>query len=231
MTCTPPVRRTDCRSKAVRLFGRNPHSRSVLVGARWNLQMAIGEMASAVLFIPNKRSRIVRYLLGVNLWGEWYLKLTRPARLVKGILSGYRVASSALIDRSPAHTSHLGYFHSSARRASSRAALSATYLADDTPCGKRWIFQDVHSGGAASMAGIAPGNILVTVDGWEIASPEHPVFSMVKQTSMEVIAHDVVLRNGSAAPGRPIRGIDCAFRHGVSENVSNHQLHSQNRSQ
>ena len=30
------------------------------------------------------------------------------------------------------HTSHLGFFHSTARRASSRAALSATYLADDT---------------------------------------------------------------------------------------------------
>jgi hypothetical protein len=39
------------------------------------------------------------------------------------------------------HTSHLGFFHSSARRASSRAALSATYLADETPFGKRWIFQ------------------------------------------------------------------------------------------
>lgn len=31
------------------------------------------------------------------------------------------------------HTSHLGFFHSTARRASSRAALSANYLADETP--------------------------------------------------------------------------------------------------
>ncbi len=33
-------------------------------------------------------------------------------------------------------TSHIGFFHSSARRASSRAALSATYLADETPVWK-----------------------------------------------------------------------------------------------
>jgi len=97
MTCTHPVRRTDCRSKAVRLFGRQIYPRSVLVGASWNLQMAIGEMASAVLFIPNKRSRIVSYLFGVNLWGEWYLKLTRRARLVKGILSGYRLDPAHLL--------------------------------------------------------------------------------------------------------------------------------------
>src|SRR3984885_4265863 len=51
-------------------------------------------------------------------------------------------------------TSHLGFFHTSARRASSRAALSATYLEDETEFGKRWVFQDVHSGGAASLAGI-----------------------------------------------------------------------------
>ena len=67
------------------------------------------------------------------------------------------------------HTSHLGFFHGSARRASSRAALSATYLADETPFGKRWIFQDVHSGGAASNAGIKPGDILLSVDGREIS--------------------------------------------------------------
>ena len=76
------------------------------------------------------------------------------------------------------HTSHFGFFHSSARRASSRAALSATYLEDETPYGKRWIFQDVHSGGAASIAGIEPGDILLTVDGREIIPPEHPGFSL-----------------------------------------------------
>ncbi|SRR6266568_2104935 len=87
-------------------------------------------------------------------------------------------------------TSHLGFFHSTARRASSRAALSATYLADDTDYGKRWVFQDVHSGGAAAIAGIELGNILLRVDGREIVPPEHPVFPMGKQTKVEIIPND-----------------------------------------
>jgi len=101
------------------------------------------------------------------------------------------------------HTSHLGFFHGSARRASSRAALSATYLADETPFGKRWIFQDVHSGGAASNAGIVPGDILLSVDGREITPPEHPVFAMGKQTSLEIVGKDDQRRATSVNVARP----------------------------
>jgi C-terminal processing protease CtpA/Prc len=88
------------------------------------------------------------------------------------------------------HTSHLGFFHRSARRTSARAALSATYLADDTLHGRRWIFQDVHAGGAAALAGIEPGNILLRVEGREMHPPEHPVFPMGEQTTVEIVAND-----------------------------------------
>ena len=101
------------------------------------------------------------------------------------------------------HTSHLGFFHGSARRASSRAALSATYLADETPFGKRWIFQDVHSGGAASVAGIEPGEILLNVDGQDITPPEHPVFAMGKQTSLEIVGKDDRIRTVAVDVARP----------------------------
>ena len=103
------------------------------------------------------------------------------------------------------HTSHLGFFHGSARRASSRAALSATYLADETPFGKRWIFQDVHSGGTASNAGIKPGDILLSVDGREISPPEHPVFVMGKQTSLEIVGRDDQRRAVAVNVARPKR--------------------------
>src|SRR6185437_10919967 len=93
--------------------------------------------------------------------------------------------------------------HRSARRASSRAALSATYVADDTPYGKRWIFQDVHSGGAASIAGITPGDILLNVDGREITPPEHPVFSMGNQTRIEIVDKDEQRRAVSVDVARP----------------------------
>lgn len=101
------------------------------------------------------------------------------------------------------HTSHLGFFHSTARRASSRAALSANYLADETPFGKRWIFQDVHAGGAAAIAGIEPGNILLRVDGREIVPPEHPVFPMGKQTIVEFVANDDRQKTVSVDVARP----------------------------
>jgi C-terminal processing protease CtpA/Prc len=101
------------------------------------------------------------------------------------------------------HTSHLGFFHGSARRASSRAALSTTYIADETPFGKRWIFQDVHSGGAASNAGIESGDILLGVNGREITPPEHPVFAMGEQTSLEIVGRDVQRRAVAVDVARP----------------------------
>ena len=100
-------------------------------------------------------------------------------------------------------TSHLGFFHRSARRASSRAALSASYLADETRYGKRWIFQNVHSGGAAHIAGIQPGNILLRVDGREIMPPEHPVFAMGTQTVIDFVANDDQEKTASVDVARP----------------------------
>ena len=101
------------------------------------------------------------------------------------------------------NTSHLGFFHQSARRASSRAALSATYLADETAYGKRWIFQDIHNGGAAAIAGIEQGNILLTVNSQEIIPPDHPVFPMGKQTSVELIDNQENRRTVAVNVARP----------------------------
>ena len=87
-------------------------------------------------------------------------------------------------------TSHVGFFHQSARRASSRAALSATYLADETAHGHRWIFQDVHEGGAAALAGIQPGDVLLRLDDKDIIPPEHPVFPMGTTSKLDIFAND-----------------------------------------
>ena len=134
---------------------------------------------------------------------DWRAAVERHRPLIVGAATadGFEQAMSDLL--AELHTSHLGFFHRSARRASSRAALSATYLADDTPYGKRWIFQDVHSGGAASIASIAPGDILLSVDGREITPPEHPVFVMGKQTSVEIVGSDEQRRNVLVDVARP----------------------------
>jgi carboxyl-terminal processing protease len=103
-------------------------------------------------------------------------------------LEAFEQAVTALLQN--LNTSHVGFFHQSARRASSRAALSATYLADQTAHGSRWIFQDVHEGGAAALAGIQPGDILLRLDDKEIIPPEHPVFPMGTTSKLTIVAND-----------------------------------------
>ena len=99
--------------------------------------------------------------------------------------------------------SHLGFFHGTGNRASSRAALSATYLSGETEHGTRWIFEDVHEGGAGHASGIEPGNILLRVNGKDIVPPDHPIFPMGSASSLEVIANDGSFRTLSAVVTRP----------------------------
>jgi C-terminal processing protease CtpA/Prc len=134
---------------------------------------------------------------------DWRAAIERHRPLIEAAdtADGFEQSMSDLL--AELHTSHLGFFHGSARRASSRAALSATYLADETPFGKRWIFQDVHSGGAASNAGIEPGDILLSVDGREITPQEHPVFAMGKQTALETVGKDDQRRTVAVDVARP----------------------------
>jgi C-terminal processing protease CtpA/Prc len=125
----------------------------------------------------------------------------RPLVEAADTADGFEQSMSDLL--AELHTSHLGFFHGSARRASIRAALSATYLANETPFGKRWVLQDVHSGGAASNAGIESGDILLSVNGREITPPEHPVFSMGEQTSLEIVGRDNQRRAVAVDVARP----------------------------
>ena len=133
-----------------------------------------------------------RFYSPEKLSGEWQAAVERHKAGIEAAASAdaFEKAMSDLL--AELKTSHIGFFHSSARRASSRAALSAAYLSDDTPFGNRWIFQDVHSGGAASLAGIQPGDILLTVEGRDIIPPEHPAFAMGKQTEMEIVGSNDV---------------------------------------
>jgi C-terminal processing protease CtpA/Prc len=131
-----------------------------------------------------------RFYKPEKLNGDWRAAVEHHRPLIEAADTADRFEQSMSDLLAELHTSHLGFFHGSARRASSRAALSATYIADETPFGKRWIFQDVHSGGAAANAGMEPGDILLTVDDQEITPPEHPVFAMGKQTRLEIVDRD-----------------------------------------
>ena len=100
-------------------------------------------------------------------------------------------------------TSHLGFFHDSAQRASSRAALSATYFAAQTSSGLRWALQDVHEGGPAQLAGLQSGNFLLRVNGDEIVPEEHPVFVMGSSASIDYVANDGRDQSTTVLVGRP----------------------------
>jgi hypothetical protein len=144
-----------------------------------------------------------RFYKPEKLNGDWRAAVDHHRPLIEAAdtADGFEKSMSDLL--AELHTSHLGFFHGSARRASSRAALSATYLADETTFGKRWIFQDVHSGGAASNAGINSGDILLSVDGREISPPEHPVFAMGRQTILEIVGRDDQRRAVTVNVARP----------------------------
>jgi carboxyl-terminal processing protease len=173
---------------------------------------AMARPAMSVQLVPEDRRAILENVLSAlrkrfyspdKLNGDWHTAVERHRAQIESAATAdeFEKAMSDLL--SELHTSHVGFFHSSARRASSRAALSAAYLADETPSGKRWIFQDVHPGGAASIAGIQPGDILISVDGREMIPPEHPVFAMGTQAEVEIVGGDDECRAVAVNVARP----------------------------
>lgn len=74
--------------------------------------------------------------------------------------------------------SHAGFFHESSPRTAGRVAIAATFTKAQTTDGERWVFQDVHPGGAAHNAGARPGDVLLSVRGRDLAPPEATPFTL-----------------------------------------------------
>jgi len=70
-----------------------------------------------------------RFYAPEKLNADWQAAVGRHRPIIEGAVSSdeFEQAMSNLL--AELHTSHLGFFHGTARRASSRAALSANYLA------------------------------------------------------------------------------------------------------
>lgn len=92
--------------------------------------------------------------------------------------------------------SHTGFFHESAPRTAGRVALAATFTKATTPDGERWMFQDVHPGGAAAAAGIRPGDVLLSVAGRELTPPTATPFTLGER-------YEVVLRRPDGSTAAP----------------------------
>ena len=76
------------------------------------------------------------------------------------------------------------------------------------------MFQDVHAGGAAAIAGLEPGDILLRVDGQEITPPDHAVFPMGSGPASKSVDKCDVTRTAYVNVARPkgkklpLRGAD-----------------------
>src|SRR5579871_4596244 len=86
--------------------------------------------------------------------------------------------------------SHAGFYHERRPRAAGKMAISATLFKTEDEDRARWVFQDVHPGGAAFRAGIQPGDILVRVRDEEIRPPNLPLFPLGEATPVDICRRD-----------------------------------------
>jgi carboxyl-terminal processing protease len=73
-------------------------------------------------------------------------------------------------------TSHTGFRYSKSPNIPGRHAIAATFMRCNFDGEQRWMFQDVHEGGPAHVAGLRPGDILLQVRNRELKPPEPPIF-------------------------------------------------------
>lgn len=106
------------------------------------------------------------------------------------------------------NASHVGFFHESLSRATSKMVLSATYMAHQTAAGERWNFQNVHPGGPAAVAGVRPGDILLRIDGRDVRPPHNPVFAANATVRLDVLTTGLKeeIRTIHIPPAKRLRG-------------------------
>jgi carboxyl-terminal processing protease len=73
-------------------------------------------------------------------------------------------------------TSHTGFRRSKSPNIPGRHAISATFMRCNLDGGQRWMFQDVHEGGPAHVAGLRPGDVLLQIRNRELRPPDPPIF-------------------------------------------------------
>lgn len=121
---------------------------------------------------------------------------TRHEALIVGADSPEALESAMNAMLKDLGVSHTGFFHESAPRTAGRVAIAATFAKAQTADGERWMFQDVHPGGAAATAGIRPGDVLLAIGGQELTPPTATPFTLGER-------YEVVLRRPDGSTVSP----------------------------
>lgn len=83
-------------------------------------------------------------------------------------------------------SSHTAFFQKHAARIPAPYSINATLRVVDTATGKRWMFEDVVEDGPAAVAGIKPGDLLLSVDSVPVMPPATARFSLGCKHSLEI---------------------------------------------
>jgi carboxyl-terminal processing protease len=71
-------------------------------------------------------------------------------------------------------TSHTGFFQKNVTKVPAPYSINASLRAVDSQSGKRWMFVNVVEDGAAALAGIKSGDLLLSIDANTVIPPEPP---------------------------------------------------------
>src|SRR5947199_6293953 len=81
-------------------------------------------------------------------------------------------------------TSHTGFRHAGMRNIPARHAINATLQRIGVNGAEHWMFQDVHQGGPAFVAGIRPGDLLLECGGREVQPLNDLTFSVGESATL-----------------------------------------------
>jgi hypothetical protein len=102
--------------------------------------------------------------------------------------------------------SHTRFYHRSLNCFPAQRCINATYQPYESPGGPRWMFQDVHEGGPAALAGIEPGDLLIAIADREVRPLEIPLLAMGQTNTLTVEKKTGQVRRLSIPVGMPKRG-------------------------
>lgn len=118
---------------------------------------------------------------------DWRAVVASHRDAVLGSLTGEQFERELTALLAELKTSHVGVFRKHPARGTAKSAISASYASFRLNGEERWTLQNVHEGGPASVSGLRPGDVILSIDGREFKPPDHPIFETGKTLAVEIV--------------------------------------------